>query len=580
VSGRARWMISLGLVAANVAVFAALGHHDFVNFDDPQYVTRNPHLSAGLTWQAIAWAFTSGYAANWHPVTWLSHLLDVEIFGLAPGPQHLVSLLIHVADTILLFRVLDLMTGAPIRSAVVAALFAVHPLHVESVAWIAERKDVLSTLFWLLTIGAYVRYTRDPRPGRYVLVMLSLAVGLMAKPMLVTMPVILLVIDVWPLKRFESPTSPTSPNSPKSLTSSTSPTSPGSPNGFRALIREKVPLVVLAIASAVVTIVAQRRSGAMAPFDQFTPATRAAHAVVSCATYLVEMVWPAHLAVFYPLPVSEPTATLVRAMLIVGGVSVLAVATARRRPYLLAGWLWYVVALLPVSGVMQVGGQGMADRFTYIPLIGVFVMIVWGFADLAAHRPWLRPWLAGAAATALVACGVVAHRQVGYWQNSETLWRHALDVTTDNYRAHNALGSVLSLQGKTDEAMAHFREAARLEPAYADAHTNLGAELAKAGRIDEAIAEYLVALRAAPGLALAHNDLGLAYARQNRPDDALRECLEAVRLAPDNPDFRYNAAVLLEAYGDRQAAIAQLQAALGIDPAHAAARRALAALLK
>jgi Tfp pilus assembly protein PilF len=576
-------MVSLALVAGNAAVFAALGRHDFVSFDDPQYITHNPHVAAGLSWHAVVWAFTSGYAANWHPVTWLSHLADVQLFGLAAGPQHLMSLLIHIVDTILLFRILDVMTGASWRSAVVAALFAVHPLHVESVAWIAERKDVLSALFWLLTIGAYVRYVREPRLGRYLMVMLSLAVGLMAKPMLVTLPAVLLILDFWPLRRFESPKSAKSPESPKGPEGPEGPESskgPAGPKGAMALILEKLPLLALAMASSVVTILAQRQSGAMAPFDQFTPATRAAHALVSYATYLVQMVWPARLAVFYPLPVSEPTVTVLLSALLVGGVSVLAIATARRHPYVLGGWVWYLVALLPVSGVMQVGGQGMADRFTYIPLIGVFVMIAWGLPDLVARRPSLAPALNGATVLVLVACALVAYRQVGYWQNSETLWRHALDVTTNNYRAHNALGSVLSQQGRADDAIGHFREAVRLEPAYAEARTNLGAELAKQGHVDEAIAEYADALRVSPGLGLAHNNLGLAYASQGRPEDALRECLEAVRLTPDNADFRYNAAVLLDAHGDRQEAITQLQAALALQPDHQAAERALAALLK
>jgi Tfp pilus assembly protein PilF len=560
-------MVSLALVAANVAVYGAVGHHDFVNFDDPQYIARNPHVSAGLSWHAVVWAFTSGYAANWHPITWLSHMTDVQLFGLAAGPQHLTSLAIHIVNTILLFRILDLMTGAPMRSAVVAALFAVHPLHVESVAWIAERKDVLSTLFWLLTIGAYVRYVRNPGAGRYLYVLLGLAVGLMAKPMLVTLPVVLLALDFWPLARHMEGRASARPGRLQPA-----------PPSAGALILEKVPLLGLAIVSSVITIVAQRQSGAMAPFDQFTPATRASHALVSYATYLWQMVWPVRLAVFYPLPTSEPAASVFIAALVLGGISLLVVATARRHAYLLAGWLWYVVALLPVSGVMQVGGQGMADRFTYIPLIGVFIMIAWGLAELAARRPALRPFLAGGTLMVLVACALASVRQVGYWRNSETLWQHALDVTTDNYRAHNALGSILSQQGRTDEAAAHFREAVRLEPAYADAHTNLGAELAKQGHTDEAIAEYVKALSVAPGLGLAHNNLCLALASQSRPDAAIRECLEAVRLAPDDADFHYNAAVLLEALGDRREAIQQLHAALAIQPGHPAAQRALAAL--
>jgi Flp pilus assembly protein TadD len=267
-------------------------------------------------------------------------------------------------------------------------------------------------------------------------------------------------------------------------------------------------------------------------------------------------------------------------MLLLGGVSALAVATARRHPYLLAGWLWYVVSLLPVSGVMQVGGQGMADRFTYIPLIGVFVMIVWGVADLAARRPSRRRVVSAATALVLFACIVVSIRQVGYWKNSETLWRHALDVTRDNYRAHNALGSVLSQQGRTDEAISHLREAVRLEPAYADARTNLGAELAKQGRVDDAIVEYVAALSVQPLLGLAHNNLCLALAARSRLDEAVRECLEAVRVAPDEADFHYNAAVLLDARGDRDGAIEQLRAALALQPGHAAAGRALAAMLK
>ncbi len=549
-SGRDRILIAGGLVALTVAAFAGVWRFGFVNFDDPQYVSENPMVLAGLRWSGIVWAFTTGHAANWHPVTWLSHMLDVTIFGPAPGPAHAVNLVLHVANVLLLFEFLRRTTDALWRSAIVAALFAVHPLHVESVAWIAERKDVLSTCFGLLTMIAYVEAARRPRIGPRIAMLACFTLGLMAKPMLVTLPVVLLAIDVWPLRRTPSV----------------------------ALLREKLPLFGLALLAMIATVVTQGRGGAIAPFNPYPLGARVEHAVAAYVSYLVESVWPTKLAVFYPLPLATATWTFRLALVVIVAVTVEAVRLRRSRPYIFTGWIWYVVMLLPVIGLVQVGGQAMADRYTYLSLVGVLVMVVWTVADLTARRRAARAAASLAAATAVIACAVMAHRQLQTWRDSLTLWSHALDVTTDNYRAHNAVGALLVEEGRFDEAIAHLREAVRIEPLYADAHNNLGAAIARTGRFDAAAEEYRVALRISPGLALAHNNLGLALARLTDLPGAIRELREAARLAPDWPDFHYNLAVLLASQGDRAGAVAELDAVLALRPGYPPAVRLRAQL--
>ena len=405
----------LALVALTLFVYAPVAHHEFLSWDDPQYITDNPHVLGGLTWPDVRWAFTAYYASNWHPLTWLSHMADVQWYGVAPGPAHLTNLAMHIATTAVLFLVLLQTTRAWAPSAAVAALFAVHPLHVESVAWVAERKDVLSTLLWALTVWTYVTYVRQPGWTRWLAVWGAFVLALLAKPMVVTLPFVLLLLDIWPLGRLRL--------------------DEGGIGGrehiatVRKLVREKAPLFVLAAASSAVTFYAQRQGGAVAEFEALPFGTRLANAVVTYFVYLQKTIWPARLAAFYPY---APT---ISAPLVVGGalgllfISLIAVVAVRQHPYLLVGWLWYVGTLVPVIGVIQVGSQARADRYTYIPLVGVFIACAWLVREVAVRHPRWRPLLTGAVVLAIGACAVEARAQTLYWKDSLALWQHAVETT-------------------------------------------------------------------------------------------------------------------------------------------------------
>jgi tetratricopeptide (TPR) repeat protein len=559
-------------------------------WDDPEYVLDNVHVAQGLTWQGARWALTSTDAANWHPVTWLSHLLDVQLYGMNAGPQHVTNLLLHIFNTLLLFGLLYRMTEALGRSTFVAGLFAVHPLHVESVAWISERKDVLSTLFWLLTMWAYVAYVRRPGRRRYLLMLLLFALGLMAKPMLVTLPFVLLLLDFWPLQRgLELP----------------------------RLVKEKLPLFALAAVSSVVTFLVQRQGGAVKGFERVPLSLRLTHAPVAYLAYIGKMLWPVRLAALYPIGTATPIWLGSLGALLLIGVTIFAIRAGRRHGYFPVGWLWYVGTLIPVIGLVQVGDQSLADRYTYVPLIGLFLIVAWGAPELVARWRYGKSALPFVAACVLLACAALARVQVRYWSDSTALWQHAIEVTEGNYTAHNNLGAVLvkqgradeaiphfaealrirpnfapaqnnmgmalmwqgkldeaaryfgealrnqpdyvdaqnnlgmalTWQGKLDEAVRHFDEALRLNPDFAEAHDKLGNALAGQGRVDEAIAEYTEALRLKPGLAEAHNDLGVALGRQGKLDEATRHFVEALRIRPDYVDASNNLKLALASQG-------------------------------
>jgi len=571
----------LALVALNAAVFAPVRYHDFVNWDDPDYVTANAPVAAGLTGDGVAWAFTHAHSANWHPLTWLSHMLDAQLFGMSAGAHHVTSLVLHMASTLLLFVVLHGMTGALGRSALVAALFAVHPLHVESVAWIAERKDVLSTLFFMSTLWAYQRYVQHPGRGRYLAVVLLFALGLMSKPMLVTLPFVLLLLDLWPLGRLSAST-------------------------WRPRVIEKLPLLALTVMSCVATFLVQQKDDAITGFEQLPLGPRVQNAVHAYVGYIVQMLWPTRLAVVYPYP--SPSAILVTlaAAAALIGLSALAVRAVPQRPYLAVGWLWYLGMLVPVIGLVQIGSQTMADRYTYLPLIGLFIVLAWGGAELLAAWPRLSTSLGVAA---VLTCAILARQQVAHWRDSESLWTHALAVTTGTARAHNNLANAVADKGRVDEAIAHYEEALRLRPEFAEAHNNLGNALARqdrkaeaiehyrtalrlrpdyamahnglasalddTGHTDEAIDHYREALRLSPGFAEVHNNLGAALLGRGQIDEALSEFLAAVRLNPNNAYVRVNAAMLLARRGHTAEAVQQLEAALQIDPENTRARRML-----
>jgi len=533
---RSALWISLALVIATLVVYAPMRHYDFVDFDDPLYVSQNPHLTGGLTAANVAWAFTAGYATNWHPLTWMSHMLDVQLFGLNAGAQHLTSLALHIANVLLLFWLLRRMTGATWQSAFIAALFAVHPLHVESVAWIAERKDVLSTLFWLLTMWAYVSYAQQPRWTRYLAVLVLFALGLMAKPMLVTLPFVLLLVDLWPLARLRL--------------------------GLRRLILEKLPLLALAGSSIVVTYLVQLQGGAVAGLAVIALRRRIANALVSYIVYIVKMAWPRGLIVFYPYPAVIPAWQPITACLLLIGISIAAVRAWRRRPYIPVGWFWYVGTLVPVIGLVQVGRQALADRYTYVPLIGLFIVIAWGVPDLLTRRRQRSVPIAAAAVIAIAAYAIAAQRQLTYWENASILWTHELDVTPDSERAHNVVGLLLADQGKTADAISHFFEAVRIDPSYADAQKNLGAILAKQGRIDEAIAHYAEGLRLTPEDALAHTAIGVLLASRGDTAAALRHFDEALRLDPLSSQARDYLALTLHRLGLARAAEGEVDDAI------------------
>lgn len=546
-------LIGLALAAAVVVVFAPVRHYDVGDFDDRAYVVDNTEVTRGLTWDGVAWAFTSMQFANWFPLTWLSYMADVELFGADPGKHHLINVVFHTLNTLLLFGWLARVTRSIGPSAFVAALFAVHPLHVEAVAWIAQRKEVLCTFFWLVTMWAYVFYVERPQLRRFLLVLSCFALGLMAKPMLVTLPFALLLLDIWPLGR-------------------------ATRSRWPELIREKLPLLVLSLASSVVTFIAQQRGGAVARLGELPLEQRLANVSVSYLTYIAKAIWPTRLAIHYPFPQSLPEWQVLGAVLLLIGISALVLRAARERRYLLVGWLWYLGTLVPVIGLVQVGSQARGDRYTYVPLIGLFIIVAWGATDLVsgwAHRKWL---LRAGATLAVVACAVTARAQVAHWRDTVTVWTHAIAVSGDDAMAHNNLGVALGLLGKTDEAFAHYAEAARIHPGYADAHYNLANQLLDQKKFAQAEHHYFQAILIDPDRANARFGLAICLVAEGKLAAAVREMTNAVRLEPGNANFHFNLAVMLLGQGKREAAAQHLETALALDPDHSAARRELAAL--
>jgi tetratricopeptide (TPR) repeat protein len=569
--------ICLTLLLVTCAVYASVSGFDLVNFDDPEMVSANAHVHQGITPAGIVWAFSSVEAANWFPVTRLSHMLDWQLFGARSGWDHLVNVLLHALAAIVLFLFLDRATRARWPSALVALLFALHPLHVESVAWVSERKDVLSALFWFLALLAYVRYAESPSVRRYLAVTAWFVLGLMSKPMIVTLPLILLLLDFWPLRR---------------------------PPGM-ALLREKIPLFALSALASVVTYMVQRHSGAVGALAALPVGLRAANALVSCLTYILKMFWPSGLAVYYPYPAGIPPWQAGLAIAALGAVSIVALRLRRRAPYLATGWLWYLVTLAPVIGIIQVGGQARADRYTYVPTIGLTIALVWGGADLL--RRWPRAQIVLAAA-AVLACVPVTWAQVAYWRNSETLFRRALAETSGNDVAEHNLGNYLMdipgrapeaithlqaslriqpesakahtdlanalarMPGQLPEALAEYRQALRLAPDSPISHTSLGNTLATMGRLPEAVAEYQTALRLAPDSAIPHNDLGNTFVKMSRVPEAVAEYETALRLDPNSAETHNNLGmVLANLPGRLPEALAQFEAVLRLRPESAEA---------
>ena len=511
--------ICLVLAAITFAVFGQTPRHEFIDYDDNEYVYDNPVVARGLTLKGIVWAF-SFHAANWHPLTWLSHMLDCQLYGLHPGGHHLTNVLLHTATVIMFFLVLRRMTGALWRSAFVAAVFAIHPLRVESVAWVAERKDVLSGLFFMLTMGAYVRYVRRSQsPVRYGLVVLLFALGLMCKPMLVTLPLVLLLLDYWPLQRAEP---------------------------AWKLAREKLPLLALSAAACVVTLLAQTET--VQSMETISLLLRLGNALASCMIYLRQMIFPAGLAVPYPYPHNGlPGWEVALAGTLLAGLSAAAWWQRGRQPWMLMGWLWYLVMLLPVVGLIQVGGQAHADRYTYLPQIGIYVAVTWLAAEWGAKRHAGRAALGGLMAAVLGVLIVCAWQQTTYWKNNETLWIRALGCTTDNDVAHVNVGAALEQKGQVDEAITQYQVALKINPGFSEAQFNLGLILLQTGRLDDAIIHFQKGLQIKPDNAKAQSNLGFALMQTGGMDDAITHLQKALQLEPDDPAIQNNLAWVLAA---------------------------------
>ncbi len=589
-------VLCLLLVVTTLALYNPVNRHPFVNYDDDRYVTENPHIHQGLTWETITWAFTATEQGNWHPLTWLSHALDWQLFHQNATGHHFTSLLIHAANAVLLFLLLIYATGRVGPSWLVAALFVLHPINVESVAWVAERKNVLCTFFFFAALIAYCWYSRKPGWQRYLAFAGLFALGLMSKPMVITLPLVLLLLDYWPLGRIRGVPAGTPPVAQASLS---------------RLLVEKLPLLVLSAASAVITMQAQRAGGALRSAAQFSIGVRLENAVVAYATYLWKMIWPSHLAPLYP----HPGDSLAVWQLVISALVLLAVTGVvvrfRSRRYLLTGWLWFLGTLVPVIGLVQVGDQAMADRYAYIPLVGIFVMLAWGAADLADSRQFGFTVRLIPAACVLLALAFATNRQLGYWSSNYDLWTHALAVTSKNFIAQDNLGGALLLLDKPDEAYSHFQAAAEINPSDPMSHSNLGAYLQEHGKLPEAMQQYdrTISLTSDAGLlAATYANLGTAYRtlgedekardnydqalrqnpnqssaylglgqlleKQNQLDDAIQNYSKAVELRPTDTGFLLLGHAL-ERAGRRPEALAAYQAALKLSPENPEAQHAV-----
>ena len=561
--GRTEIAIAAALAIVTLAIYAQVVGHHFITLDDPTYIQENPMVNRGVTLAGVAWAFTTFYATNWHPLTWISHMLDCQFFGMNAGRHLLINALIHVANTILVFWFLMRTTHARWPSALVAALFALHPLHVESVAWVSERKDTLSTFFGLLSLIAYVRYAKAPSISRYAWVAIALALGLLAKPMLVTWPFVMLLLDYWPLGRLAGPMVKEHRRGAPHKEAAT---------GIASLVWEKLPLFALVAASAIITFVAQSQGGAVRTFTDAPITLRLSNALVSYVKYLLLTFWPNDLAVYYPFAwAGIPAWQIIGAALLLLGITAFCFSQRKIRPYLIVGWLWFLGTLVPVIGLVQVGGQIMADRYFYVPSIGLFIAIVFGLADIA--KSWrVAPLLSGGIAVGvLLILATLTNAQAQRWRDSFTLFEHTLAVTPPNLRIENSLALAMGASGKYDEAAAHFEKTLQIDPSFYDGLVGMGVTRAFQGRMPEAIGYFQAAIRSQPDTPKAHVQLALALWKQNNDQAAFEEMRRASQLAPNDADIRADFGLALELVGQIPEAIEQLHEALRMNPNNAEA---------
>ena len=512
-------LIYLALTATMLMAFGQVRNFEFINYDDDKYVSENSHISTGLKWNNVVWIFTSQHSNNWHPLTGLSHILDCQLFGLNAGAHHLVNLLLHIANTLLLFTIMKKITGAIWQSAFVATLFALHPLHAESVAWISERKDVLSTFFGLLTMASYFHYVKNPKTITYILTLVLFALGLMSKPMIVTLPFVFLLLDYWPLNRLDL-------KNRKQLCH---------------LIYEKIPFFVLAAVASVITFFVQKRAGAVKEIEIFPLTARIANAVLSYAKYIQKLFAPTDLAVFYPYPQNKPSLPLILAVAaILLAITFAVIRLGKKYQYLSTGWFWYLGTLVPVIGLVQVGGQEMADRYTYVPLIGLFLIIAWGTNDLLEKWKHRKIFLCLSSAAVVSVFSVCTWMQTSHWRNSETLFRHALKVTAGNYLACNNLSLVLIEQNNLDEANSLIKQALQIGPDNIAAYNNLGLIYNKLGRTQDEIEAYKQAIKISPPNAKPYFNLGLVFNKLGRYQEAIDAFEQAIKIEPDYAQVYYN----------------------------------------
>jgi len=570
--GKYRSIVVILLLSAVVlALYWPAAGYDFIALDDNLYVLENQHVQKGITGKNLLWAMTTFDAANWHPLTWLSLIADYELYGLNAAGYHMTNLFLHILNTIVLFLGLRRMTGEIWKCLVVAALFAVHPLNIESVAWIAERKNLLSTLFWILTIIAYIRYAEKPGWKRYGQVFLCFTLGLMAKPILVTLPFVLLLLDYWPLQRFSAPGTDRSEGILHSQSRR---------KLLIRLLKEKVPLIFASLLSAFVTFYAARMGGAVKAISVFPLIGRIENAINSYAMYLVQMVWPVDLAIFYPYPAGRPFWQVALSILFLAAVTGVVLFKGRKFGYLITGWFWYLITLLPVIGIVQVGFQSMANRYAYLSLVGIFIIIAWGLPDLLKRYSSRRYLLAVAAGLLILDLTVCTRMELPHWRSSEAAFTQALRVTENNHIAQMGMGNVWLGRGDLRRARYHYQESLRIKTDYAQAHNNLALVLMQEGKANEAAAHYREALKDDPGFAEAHNNLGVVFAGQGKSREAENGFRRALELKPDYAGAQSNLAKLLLEQGKVEEAIEQFRAVLAINPDNAGMKKDLEDALK
>lgn len=550
------------LVSITFGVYLQVANHTFLNLDDPDYVTDNLHVSSGISVKNITWAFSSVEAANWHPVTWLSHMADAQFYGLNPRGHHLTSVAIHSVSALLLFFLLLRLTDALWQSLFVASMFALHPLHVESVAWVAERKDVLSAFFCFTTLIIYSEYVVKQKPALYVAALFFFLCGLMSKPMLVTLPVVMMLIDFWPLDRYRDNWGEPGPN--QYLVS------------LALLVKEKIPFFVCSILSVLITLYAQGNSGAIASLAKTSLLHRIENSVFAYVKYIGKLLWPRDLAIYYPFPLSIPLWNVIVSLLFLLMLSVAAIRLARSRPYFTVGWFWFLITLLPVIGLIQVGEQSMADRYSYIPATGVFILLAWGVPSLIHDVRYRQRIAALFFGTAVIASAIATWNQLRYWRDDISMYQHSLKVTSGSTLLYNNLGLAYATKNDLDAAIREYIKALRLNPDYADAHNNMGVALHARGELDAAILEHQRAIQLRPGNSKMHYNLGCAFDKRGNPDEARHEYQEALRISPGNIDAHCNLGVVLAKKGDLDAAIQEFRRALLINPDDTYAKNNLA----